>query len=67
MLSDYTGGPASPLGMVVKLGMMTCEIIYHKAILIDYEWKKPARLKARAEARKLPDKRLHISGDRYVH
>jgi len=67
MLSDYTGGPASPLGMAVKLGIMSCEIIYHKTIVIAWNKKKPERLKALADSRRLPDKRLHISGDYYVH
>jgi hypothetical protein len=66
MLSDYTGGPASPLGMAVKLGVMCCEIVYHKTIVIQYQYRHK-RLMEKVVARRLPSKRLHISGDYYVH
>lgn len=66
MLSDYTGGPASNLGYVVQFAKVYVDMVIIQTTMIRHD-RKVKRLRAKADARKLPDKRLHISGSYYVH
>ena len=67
MLSEYVGGPCSQLGIVVKSIGLYVDVVRHQYILLTYEKTKPERLQKLASSRRLPNKRLHISGGRYVH
>ncbi len=66
MLSDYTGGPASNLGYVVQFAKIYVDMVIIQTTMLRHE-RKLNRLRIKAKARELPDKRLHISGSYYVH
>ena len=66
MLCDYTGGPASNLGIVAKMAMCYLEMVSYKSIVIHHEIRR-RRLMLKVVSNRLPDKRLTISGDYYVH